>query len=193
MELIIVITIFSILSGVVIFRFQDFQSNVNLQNLAQDVALQIAQARNDGAGGRIEPRFFNDQPSYGVSFNISSQGSNKEFTYFFDSGDDQKNYIYDDLISISPCGENNTECIDVISITSGDVLESLCVIETTGGKCTDVDDVNIVFTRPDLFAFIKSTDLVQSDSFLEARVTLLSKADQRRTISISRNGFVGIK
>ena len=40
-ELIVVLSIVSVIAGVILFKFSDFSNNITLQNLSQDIALRI--------------------------------------------------------------------------------------------------------------------------------------------------------
>ena len=50
-ELVVVFGIFAALASSILFNYRDFSSNITLQNLAQDVALQIRQAQNRSVSG----------------------------------------------------------------------------------------------------------------------------------------------
>ena len=49
------ITIFGILAGLVLFRYRDYQAAIDLENTAQDIALEIQKAENDAIAGLYPP------------------------------------------------------------------------------------------------------------------------------------------
>src|SRR5438045_1959211 len=59
LELIVVISIFAIISTTVLLRFSIFSTSVSLQNLAQDIALKIEQAQNASING-VYPKLRQD-------------------------------------------------------------------------------------------------------------------------------------
>jgi prepilin-type N-terminal cleavage/methylation domain-containing protein len=50
-ELIVVLSIFSVISTIVIFNYKEFQAKVDIRNLANDVALKIVQAQKNSTTG----------------------------------------------------------------------------------------------------------------------------------------------
>src|SRR3989344_4278539 len=70
-EMVMVITIFTIISGVALFNFGDYSDSISLQNLAHQISLEIVQAQRDAISGRNAPQFDPDRPSYGVAFSSS--------------------------------------------------------------------------------------------------------------------------
>lgn len=105
-ELVVVMGIFAAISSTVLFNYRDFSSNVALQNLAQDIALQIKQAQTDAVSGRIPvlaPSSFQGEPSnypllipldwkpsYGVAFQLDETNGwtlgGGGFIYYFNAG-----------------------------------------------------------------------------------------------------------
>ena len=69
-ELIVVLSIFAIMSGVVLFNYGTFQARVQIKNYANDIAMQIVQAQKDAMGGKMPANgsFPSGKPSYGVYF-----------------------------------------------------------------------------------------------------------------------------
>ena len=72
-ELIVVLSIFSVLSSVAIYNYGDFQSSVDIKNLASDIALQIVKAQKDSLSGLLPLQEIKTdwKPSYGVYFDLS--------------------------------------------------------------------------------------------------------------------------
>ncbi len=105
-ELVVVMGIFAAISSTVLFNYRDFSSNIALQNLAQDIALQIKQAQTDAVSGKIpalapssiqgEPSNYplliplDWKPSYGVAFQLDTTNGwtlgGGGFAYYFNAG-----------------------------------------------------------------------------------------------------------
>ncbi len=201
-ELIIVISIFAALSSVVMFNFTDFSSNVKLQNLVQDVALQIRQAQLSGSSGRMPPQvtqgsntftptdFANGlKPAYGVHFDITE---NTQFVYFADFdmatiGEYDNSTSYCDVVHYS-----DNECIDVLSLPDEFIISGIEVIDANGPHLASIStfqSLDIIFTRPKLEASFAVND-PNIGTLISAKITLRSSRGQERTVSVSRIGQI---
>ncbi len=145
-ELIVVLSIFSIMSAFSIYNYQTFQNKVDIKNLANDVALKLFEAQNASVSGKLpllppEPW----KPSYGIYFNLNPVNfpntGNKVFYYFADLDQDK---VFDyGIYSACP----NNECLEKINITKGNYIGR--IISYANGVYTPImDEVHITFTRP---------------------------------------------
>lgn len=167
-ELIVVISIFSIMASIVLFNFNTFNTSLTSQNLAQEIALQIKKAQSDSISGKFKVPFQADSignpdgaPTYGVYFNIDPanmmevDGSN--FVSFADMSADR---LYSKVGSGCSYSTTGTECISKNSINSSDRIIGLCV--DVGCKehfFVPSNDLTITFRRPFPDATIRtSTD-----------------------------------
>ncbi len=144
-ELIVVLSIFSVMTSIVIFNYGKFEEKVNIKVLANDIALKIVEAQKSSMAGLWNTNAPLDwKPSYGINFNTSNDTNKKNFIYFTDLNADA---YYRDL----SC---SGECLDRISITKGDYVSELGII---GDGCpATVNNLNIVFKRPNSSAIITS-------------------------------------
>jgi len=101
-ELIVVLSIFAIMSAISFFNYGTFQKKVDIKVLANDIALQIIQAQKDALSGKLPltGSFDSGKPSYGVYFNTESPN---EFIYFanlnnINSFDKEGDLILDKII-----------------------------------------------------------------------------------------------
>ncbi|MEK7588389.1 MAG: type II secretion system protein [Patescibacteria group bacterium] len=161
-ELIVVLSIFSIISTVVVFNYGAFQSKVDIKNLANDVALKIVEAQKSSTSGDLStlpPVVFPWRPSYGLYFDT---GTSKSFIYFTDlnnSGTDTNHPNYPEACDDSSCippysigGEVN----EIINITRGSFIGNNG-LEVFGPGCpATVSNLSIVFKRPSSTAVIAS-------------------------------------
>ncbi|MFA4975274.1 MAG: type II secretion system protein [Candidatus Paceibacterota bacterium] len=187
-ELIVVLSIFSVLTSVVLFNYGDFQAKVDIKILANDIASKIIEVQKAALSGELPTvdqqniLAANNQwkPSYGLYFNSSSTDLdtsispavtfNKEIIYFT-SFDNINNY-YNKLSSDS--------ILDHIRITKNN---SITKLEAFG--CGEVDDLSIVFKRPDSSAFISdSSGYSFCSSFEYARITVSSSGSNPFTAHI---------
>ena len=166
-ELVVVLAIFIVVSGLTMFEYQDFRSGASAQTLADDIALSVRKAQSFAIGVRNTNADFSS--GFGVHFSVSSQesaptsGSNKQFILFADTGSEpNKSYDYDssstscDLISVSV----GNECVEQISINSAEVISGIYLYGSSdaigGSDPLQVDpngSLDIVFLRPEPDAF----------------------------------------
>lgn len=153
-ELIVVLSIFSVLSAVVMFSYRSFQDRIDIKNLASDIGLQILEAQKGALSGRwstLAPACSDPldpstcwKPAYGVYFNTAVD--NKSFIYFADT-----NIKNDNIFQGSAC---TGECLNNNVIGKGNYISS---INATGtGSCSGLTSLTIVFTRPDSNAAISN-------------------------------------
>ncbi len=121
-EMIVVIAIFTFITGIVLFNYANFSTNVTLQNLTQDVALSIRKAQVYALGiktGETIPGTVGVIKGYGVHFDVNNP---KSFIIFADKeyvAGQGGNRIYD---ARNGCGSTDTECVEKLDIQSTDCL-----------------------------------------------------------------------
>ncbi len=172
-EMVVVISIFGVLAGLVLFRYGAYQASIELENTAQDIALEVQKAQNDAVAGRF-PSLVNAgqtapdadwRPSYGIYVDPNgNNGHQKQFIFFFDRQSLQPsnpNYMapgingragLDDPTAFTSCGVTTSECLRVITITN-----DVSIVKTCDGDmqtCTNLPstyglgNTSVVFTRP---------------------------------------------
>ncbi len=193
-ELLVTISIFVILTGVVLFNQSKFNSTILLTNLAYDTALTIRQAQNyginikefnkgDGSNSQFVP--------YGVHFDNTA---NKSFILFADIDYDILNRISDGIYdgnneSVDPqkC-ENNKGCVNRYSIKRGNYIDGLYI---NGDLNTKMNNLDITFKRPNPDAFIKSSSF---NGEITSVTIVLKSADNTSTrqVRVQANGLIEI-
>lgn len=151
-EMITVIAIVVIMTGVVLANLPDFRERTSLELVAQEIALVIRQAQAFGANTRGANTTTFQFPSYGVYFNLSAVTiafqSSTAFRLFADANNP------DGILSDSSgmtCATPLSECREVYNLQGGLSITKLEICPSSG-TCTDlsgpVHPLNIVFTRP---------------------------------------------
>lgn len=158
-ELIVVMSIFSVIASVVLFNFSSFNTNITSQNLAQQIALQIKQAQTESISGTRTVGFAEDEilnpegaPTYGVKFDIdvtdgTDQLDAKSLAYFADM---DGNGTYDHPSNQTPCGigMSGTECIAIIEINTADSIVGICSDADCDAGSYNEMQATILFRRP---------------------------------------------
>jgi prepilin-type N-terminal cleavage/methylation domain-containing protein len=164
-ELIVVLSIFAIMSSIVLFNYNGFQAKVDIKNLANDIALQVVQAQKSAMAGELPPALqmpyvsSNWKPSYGVYFDSKNPTS---FIYFVDLGQ-TKSY---DGGTICP----GNDCLDQLNINKGNKISQ--IIAFYPSSQTSLQDLSVTFTRPDSGATLTSVGAgLGNVSYVQVNIT----------------------
>lgn len=166
-ELIVVLSIFAVLSTVSIYNYGIFESSIDIKNLASDIALQVVQAQNSSLNGLLPPAGYNYdpvdwKPAYGVYFDISTP---KQFIYFVDLSNSTNGYdIGEDLNTFSIVKGNNY--ISRIDKCNNDVCAE------------SISSLSITFRRPDSGAIFSDAGGARLDDFDYAQITVASPKEK---------------
>ncbi len=151
-EMIVVIGIFTVITGVVLFNLPQFRDQTILELIAQDMAITIRQAQVFG----ISTRSFKGQfPSHGVFFNLLDNAAldpwKKSFILFADVASGDGDYS---LPSVA-CGSNN-ECVEQFNIQGN--VEIFALLSCSPG-CAPIatQQLSVAFIRPNPEAIFKPT------------------------------------
>lgn len=170
-ELLIVLSIFAIITGVVMFDYNKFQSKVDIKNLANDIALRFAETQKSALDGKWSAGAgVNWKPSYGLYFNLASPGNNKDFIYFADLNGDKMYHTTDANFCVNPSTPND-ECLDKTSISKGNTISEIRIVYINATEAV-VDNIAMTFTRPNSGAsFYSSGLIVNNTSYVQITVT----------------------
>lgn len=155
-ELLVVISIFLVITGVTIFNYGDFRSNVSLQNLTDDIALSVRKAQSFAIGARSPNTSGGFDNSFGIHFSLdgesidSLKGNIKSFLMFsISKSESDKKYVYNGSSSV--CGVNNS-CVELFKITTADYIKYI-VLNNDINNPKSSGSLDVVFTRPDPRAY----------------------------------------
>ena len=172
-ELLVVVAIFAMISGLILANHSRFNSSVLLGSLAYNIALSIREAQVYG----LSVKQFSDefQVGYGVHFDIDNPDQYLLFADVFQGGPPNK--IFDAGDSI----------IETFTVGRGHVITKFCGVHSSESQCSDgstattIDHLDIVFFRPEPDAFISS---VEPGYYSRATVVVSSPNANTRTITI---------
>lgn len=206
-ELVVVIFIFIMITGVTIFNYGKFNSSISIQNLADDIALTVRRAQSYAIGVRGYGDF---SGGYGIHFspktlvaNQEYKASNKSFVLFTDIGTSTTRNEKYDYISYDGCGtpESGNECIEILNILSTDAISSITVVND-GSKIAVPSDgsVEILFYRPNpepIFCYRSDVadidcDLDEAISSIEIGISNTSGQAMAKTVTVSNNGQISV-
>lgn len=193
-ELLVTLSIFVILTGVVLFNQAKFNSSILLTNLAYDTALTIRQAQTYG----INIKEFGDSKfvPYGVHFDLDSP---KSFILYADV-----NYkgggltVYQGLASTC---DTSKGCVSRYNIKGNNYISSICTTAILSGnrKCftsnnsTLEKQFDILFQRPNPDARIYQAGDMITDNFSAVDIILSSQdGKSTSTVKVQSNGLIQV-
>lgn len=197
-ELLVVISIFTVISSIVMFDYTGFRSTTSTQNLTNDIALSIRKVQSSAIGVRAVNSLFSY--GYGIHFttntNITNKisGSDKSFVLFADVLNNRK-YDYD---TSGKCGSptSSDECEEIITIKGVERISAIYVNDTiTSGGILD-----IVFKRPDpdaKFCYRKTISDSCEKNISSVGVEITNSQDPKsiitRKITVWNTGQISVK
>ncbi|HXK35130.1 MAG TPA: type II secretion system protein [Candidatus Paceibacterota bacterium] len=186
-ELIVVITIFSILVTVALFNFQGFNESIALSNLSQQIAMFVKKAQTAGSLGRLPaPNLqaialgFNPKwvPTYGIHFEKGNP-----FCYFVDL-DSPNSSNYKKYNGTGSCGFD--EGLEETALQAGYQIADL---QANEGLVTNITNLDISFTRPNLSAAILADGIIVD----QAEIYISSPKGKQKKIVIHRIGQISVE
>lgn len=198
-EMLVVVAIFAIVASILFFNFADFNTNVSVRNLSQEMALMVRKAQTYATGVHnldgvaISSDLY---PAYGMSFSgaatSSTYGANaRTFVLFADvaDGSGATNRYYDNNGTCGAPGAG-AECVEVFGITTGDKIVNLC----TDQGCSAEGTVNVVFRRPSPDAEIcVVSNGVCSSRLSFVKITIQSARGLQREIAVWNTGQISVQ
>lgn len=176
-ELLVVVGIFTIVTGVVLARHSRFNSSILLGSLSYDIALSIREAQVFGLSVRGVASNF--QVGYGVHF--SGPGSYTLFADTYPTGSPNKRYDPEDTV------------VSAYTLSTGHSIARYCGVTAMGAEeCSNtllIDRLDIVFLRPDPDATISSAN---PGVYSRGAITVRSSVGETRTISVASTGQISV-
>jgi type II secretory pathway pseudopilin PulG len=158
-ELIVVLAIFMVVTGLTIFDYGSFRTSTSLQNLSDDVALSIRKAQSYAVGAYGSNANFSY--GYGIHFSLIPApatdprlGSTKSFVLYTDvSGDKAYSYAQGTPSCGNPTSIN--ECTELLTISTADSISNISLNMSNNAVVAlePIDALDIYFVRPNLNAF----------------------------------------
>lgn len=190
-ELLVTLSLFVVLTTIMLFSQSKFNGSILLTNLAHDVALTVRQAQTFGVNVRenvnetdYEKKF---KRPYGVHFETLTDSDKRKFTLFADSGGGSGgNGKYDG-------GDTD---VNKYSIKRGNYISDIKIINldtsctSADGGCS-VNKLDITFLRPDPDARFESSPT--KSGITEAKI-IISSADgsNSRNVLVNSTGQISI-
>ena len=170
-ELIVVLSIFAIMSGVSLMEYNSFQAKVQIKSLATDIALQIVQAQKDAMSGKQQAGAFITKPSYGVYFNTVATPNT--ITYFADMHNEGSYTGY--AMDILP----------ILTTSKGNIISELKT--SSNSSCPNLA---IIFKRPNSGALFACNGVLAAAN--DASIVVQSPKGDTATIKVDVSGRIQV-
>lgn len=178
-----VLSIFMIMTSIVLFNYNKYTNDTILTNMAYEVALSVREAQIYGVSVRkptgVGSADF-DSP-YGIHFPLVAGGTSSYF--LFADGDDDGRYDGD-----STCTAGSGECVIPYTMQRNIKITGLKLKNST--ECVDPPivpaDIGIVFRRPNPEPVFNG----ETSSYEFAEITLTAPNNSVRYVVVSNNGQI---
>lgn len=176
-ELLVSISIFVIITSVVLVNFPGFSSQIALDNLAHEVALAVRQAQVFGVSAKESGIGSGIFPTHGVHFENTQDNV---FYLFFDLNDNNK---YEGISELS----------ETFNIQRRNYISSICGFVTPVSGCTNLATLDITYARPNPEPTILGIVGAEEAFYSYATITVTSPRGSNRVIAVWSNGQIAIK
>ncbi len=194
LEMLISMAILTLLTSVLLFNYNSFNNRISLDILAHQIAQWTRDTQVSAMSVRPSRTALSSFSGFGLHFDITTPTS---FIYFADLNGDKQ---YTPLTGAQKCGDPGVECEKVILINKKNKIEKLCGLTSpahAAGVCSsgldEVQQFDIVFTRPNPDAAITGFIGVPSFQYAHADITIVSPAQYRRTIQVWTTGQISVQ
>lgn len=195
-ELIVVVSIFIIMTTIVLFNQNKFSSDISISNVAHSIALSIREAQVYGILVReseVNGSDSNFTSAYGIHF-LKLNSLDPSFALIFFSDDD------DDLRYTDDPADSE---INRYTLAEGNRITEICTYGEGSGdvNCTyasgsnEITTADIVFKRPEPRAIITDSNFEDApqDYLKEIRITITSSlGDKTRIVKVLSSGQVSV-
>lgn len=214
-ELMVVLSIFAVISMTVAFNYGSYKSTTSTSVLSQNVALSIREAQGYAMGVKsVSVSGGNVFPGYGVHFDVATfgvvTGSQKSFILFADippNATTSANFEYDQPSGSAPdevaCNDTTigpgNECISINTITGGDKILGVCAdTECDQNIANIIGSLDIIFHRPNpdaTFCYRSSPGVGCTPGVSSAGVIVQSESDPNisKKIIVWNTGQISVK
>lgn len=186
-EFIVIMSIFAIMVGVVLFNFTTFRSRVTLDNLAHDIALSIRQVQTSAGASRTINLDNPDLEAYrGIAFTREGSTFKKDFIVYETSDSSDSAYYGVSSTIVDIISINTPDSIT--KITTGNTIDT--AIADDAEEISDSDYVSIAFKRFLTVANF-SPDLPPGHQYMCIQIQSSDKESSRH-VCISKIGQISI-
>ncbi|HYC83352.1 MAG TPA: prepilin-type N-terminal cleavage/methylation domain-containing protein [Candidatus Paceibacterota bacterium] len=192
-EMLVVIAIFTIMTGIILANLPEFRDQTSLELLAQQMAINIRTVQVYGVATRISNDGQADRFGwYGIRFSLADQGAsvvNRSVSRMF--SDVVQDGKYDETTDVAEFDYR---------ISNGYEITNICAVSSQNPNCVDMPGgmVDVVYRRPNPEATfcsgVNSTCAYNWDNFSEIYIKIGRISDGKRwkCLKVSSNGQIAV-
>lgn len=191
-ELMVSITIMTLIMSVVLLSYSRFNGDLALSAMTQEVSLAIRQAQTYGLSVK-ETVAGGGQFNSGYGFYVNPSDP----THYYVFVDTNANEKYDPG---SGCGSGSTECVEMFSLRNGVTITGICGAAFSGSmQCppgVSIQSMHVTFLRPNPDAdirFANSGNVLQGGAYQAAQVTLTSPQGGVARVTVESTGQISVQ
>ena len=177
-ELIVVVGILVVISGIILANYSQFGGTILLRNLAYDIALSVREAQVYGISARS---FRGAEFAVGHGVYINLLDSDTEF------------FLYTDVDANNFFTSAGTEWVETFSIGRGYVIDSLCLPTGPTTETCTATELDMLFRRPEPDAIIRMSTGGGFTTYERARIVVRSPQDQRLSVLVEASGQISVQ
>ncbi len=185
-ELMVTVGIFTLITGLLLARYSNFNKGIILTNLAYDIALTLRSAQSASINVKSAPINGPFSSNFDYPYGVYFTDESTSFITFVDV-----NYNDNTDIGSYDTGEE----IATTNIKRGSRISAIC--SGTEASCsTDISQLNVVFKRPDPVAHIVSVSSLSGRVTTEnpyAEITVESLDGTQKKIVVRSTGQISVK
>lgn len=169
-ELLVTISIFIVLTGVVLAKYRTFDKNAGFANVSEDIVLMLRQAQVYGVSAKAAAGSFTNP--YGVQLRLGGMGPLPPI-FFSDLDGDEKFSGGDLFIELMKWPSN-------VSVAS---------LNCNGAPCVGVMSLSVTFKRPNPGAIIKDNN---GNTYDQGGITI-TNGTKTSTVNITKAGQISLQ
>lgn len=178
-ELMVVASIFAVISSIVLFQNARFNNVVILENLAYDVALSVREAQVYGLSVRQDLGSGSFDFAYGIHVGASAPSN---YVLFIDANENDR-------------FDAPAETLQTFTLRKGFVIGRYCADNGGTPKCSDtsadeMEGLSVVYRRPDPEGLIRTDTGV---SYSRAEIVLQAPNGNERSVVIYTSGQISVE
>ncbi|MBA3733539.1 prepilin-type N-terminal cleavage/methylation domain-containing protein [Patescibacteria group bacterium] len=181
-ELLVSVSIVSMIMGVVLFSYSTFNDGLALQAGGQEMAIAIRQAQTYGLTVK---EVITGGGQFGYAYGIYFDTTDPQNYYVFADGNNNKTYDVG-----SGCGSGSTECVEKFTLRNNVSITSVC--DATSCAPSGATQMAITFLRPNpdaLIYFIGASGIPTGPS-VTGKITLTSAKGKTQLVTVESTGQV---
>ncbi len=189
-ELLVSISIVTMIMTVVLFGYSTFNDNLALSAAGQELAIAVRQTQSYGLNVK-EVTAGSGLFSYAYGIYFDPNTSSSDFYIFVDANN---NKVYD-VGSGCGSGANSTECVEKISLRNNVTIYQICDASACPPSLS-TRKLDITFLRPNTDANIYFTDIngtILSGPVSTGKVRLISPKGKTLTVEVQSTGQISIQ